>query len=558
MADVEKGASPTSPSAGLAEKAHQEDSVSIEVKKAPSISIPEEPLATTRLELWSWYLYYIGNNGLAGFNFGPSAFQNLLYLAATCDDSGNCTLPFAGTQKSVTGYVLDANGISFSIQAVIFLIIGAWADYGTWRPNILTAFTIAAVAISFAWLGVEQVSKWQIGTGLYIVGLITYQGALTFWTAAFPGLVRNLPKVRDSAIAVANGEKTFDEHMELDSLERNRLSNVSFGIQSASELVILAVMVGILKALHSDESTENNTKAFSVLIAFSGGVWLLCALPWFFLEKRRPGLSLPPGTTLFTIGFLQTYAAIRECYKLKQTFLYLIVYFLLGDVLNTTVTVIGTLQNSLVVYSTLQLTYLLLVGIATQMKGRFLIQTSSARQLVSSGCYFFGFWFVQQRFKIPTKSMLLFNAFWILILTLWGFIGIWSPNFGFKHVWEIWLYQGFYGLLVCPWYAYSQTMITEVIPPGQEFLFFALFSIVGKSTSFIGPFVCSAITSDTSSTVGRLNTPFAFLFALGAVSTGMLFFVDVKKSRIECREFGKAEREKETRAPVPGKDHEGY
>lgn len=54
--------------------------------------------------------------------------------------------------------------------------------------------------------------------------------------------------------------------------------------------------------------------------------------------------------------------------------------------------------------------------------------------------------------------MLLFNAFWILILTLWGFIGIWTPNFGFKHVWEIWLYQGFYGLLVCPWYAYSQTM----------------------------------------------------------------------------------------------------
>jgi len=32
-------------------------------------------------------------------------------------------------------------------------------------------------------------------------------------------------------------------------------------------------MVGILKGLHSEESTENNTKAFSVLIAFSGAVW---------------------------------------------------------------------------------------------------------------------------------------------------------------------------------------------------------------------------------------------------------------------------------------------
>lgn len=32
-------------------------------------------------------------------------------------------------------------------------------------------------------------------------------------------------------------------------------------------------MVGILKGLHSDASTETNTKAFSVLIAFAGGVW---------------------------------------------------------------------------------------------------------------------------------------------------------------------------------------------------------------------------------------------------------------------------------------------
>jgi hypothetical protein len=61
------------------------------------------------------------------------------------------------------------------------------------------------------------------------------------------------------------------------------------------------------------------------------------------------------------------------------------------------------------------------------------------------------------------------------------------------------LYQVFYGLVVCPWYAYSQTMISEVSPGPQmcvqdlitllythkllgtvfRFLFFALFSVVG-------------------------------------------------------------------------------
>lgn len=84
---------------GQFDKGQGEDSVSVK-SVAPSIAIPEASLATTRWELWSYYLYYVGNNGLAGFNFGPSAFQNLLYLAATCDANNKCTLPFAGSKKS--------------------------------------------------------------------------------------------------------------------------------------------------------------------------------------------------------------------------------------------------------------------------------------------------------------------------------------------------------------------------------------------------------------------------------------------------------------------------
>lgn len=43
-------------------------------------------------------------------------------------------------------------------------------------------------------------------------------------------------------------------------------------------------------------------------------------------------------------------------------------YFLLGDSLNTTVTVAATLQNTVVAYNSLKLTYLLIVGIAAQVR----------------------------------------------------------------------------------------------------------------------------------------------------------------------------------------------
>ncbi|RDB25887.1 Autophagy-related protein 22 [Hypsizygus marmoreus] len=488
---------------------------------------------TTRNELWAYYLYYVGNNGLSGFNFGPSQFQNLLFLAgydptqepfvAACSDN-SCVLPYLGKVRDINSIVLLTNGLSFAIQAILLLAIGAWADYGRWRPNITIFFTILAVGVSFAWLGIDSPAHWRAGVALYILGLIAYQCALTFWTAAFPGLARDLPIVKKSSLEVNIRQKTIGEHAMLASLSRNRISNMSFAVCSLGEVIILAIMVGILKGVKSDQSTENNTKAFSILIAFSGGVWLLCALPWFFLEQRRPGLSCPPGTNFLTIGFVQVYVALRECMKLKQMFLYLIFYFLMGDVLNTTVTVIATLQNSVVAYSTLQLTLLLIVGIVAQ------------------GIGIYAFWLIQKRFKISTKAMLSFNVFWIIILTVWGLIGVHTTKFGFKHVWEIWLYQVFYGLMVCPWYAYSQTMISEVSPLPQMFLFFALFSVVGKTSAFIGPFVSSAIISASGN---NDNMPFAFLFGLGVVSTFFLWLVDVDRSRVECEEFVLAEGDRE-------------
>lgn len=140
---------------------------------------------------------------------------------------------------------------------------------------------------------------------------------------------------------------SFDEHSRFESLERNRVSNVSFVVSSVGEVFILGIMIGILRADKSGVSVENNTMAFSVLLAFSGGVWcsfprwfkgscksytsftVLCAIPWFIFEKRRPGLDLPPEASLFTIGFKQTFATFRECLRLKQTFLYLVFYFLM-------------------------------------------------------------------------------------------------------------------------------------------------------------------------------------------------------------------------------------
>lgn len=70
------------------------------------------------------------------------------------------------------------------------------------------------------------------------------------------------------------------------------------------------------------------------------------------------------------------------------------------------------------------------------------------------------FWLVQRRYQISTQAMLLFVAFWILFLNLWGVIGCGTTKIGYHNQWEFWFYQGVtYGVLACPWYAYSQVRV---------------------------------------------------------------------------------------------------
>lgn len=86
-------------------------------------------------------------------------------------------------------------------------------------------------------------------------------------------------------------------------------------------------------------------------------------------------------------------------------------------------------------------------------------------------------------------------------------------------------------------------MISEVTPRGREFLFFSLFSIIGKTSSFIGPLVSSAIIDAAGNRKNVDNYPFYFLFGLSLCSfLFLVFFVDVKKSRIEQAEFLERER----------------
>ena len=107
---------------------------------------------------------------------------------------------------------------------------------------------------------------------------------------------------------------SLEEHTLFTSLSRNRISNISFTISSVGEVFVLAIMIAILKGVKSDESTENNTKAFSILIAFAGGIWRDYSSMCIFLVSSVPQCcALYLGSFLRNDGLVCSFLEGRHC-----------------------------------------------------------------------------------------------------------------------------------------------------------------------------------------------------------------------------------------------------
>lgn len=62
---------------------------------------------------------------------------------------------------------------------------------------------------------------------LFMVGFVTYGATLVFYAALFPRLARNTPHARQLREKYDRGEITAELYETEESLEKNRISNIS-------------------------------------------------------------------------------------------------------------------------------------------------------------------------------------------------------------------------------------------------------------------------------------------------------------------------------------------
>ncbi|KAL3453666.1 hypothetical protein BJX65DRAFT_264640 [Aspergillus insuetus] len=513
----------TSPQAGLEE-----------YERLFGAETPHDEPTTTRSELWSYYLYYNGDNGVGPNSYTPALFQWALTTSGhqpnttphrPCTEASACVIPWGSGERTVSSVVLLANGLSFTIMTILFVWLGSAADYGSFGRWLLLALTITCWALQYGMLGIREPSQWPAAMAMYIVSYVTYGATLVFYAAVFPKLARfreHVKKAREEDLK--EGRISRGVYDGVESLERNHISNISTAHSNIGYLAVLLLNLSVLLPM------QGNNYANNLAICVTNSYWVILGIWWFIFQQSRPGPKLPPGTSYATIGFRQIWLALRKILSLPQTFLYYVAYLLLADGLNTTGTLVSIIQNSSINFSFLQLTYL---GI-----------TQATCSIIST----FGFWYLQRYFKISTKRMFLFTNFFSVFIPFWGMLGLWTTRIGYHNRWEFYFYNVVFGLFQAPYYAYTQTMISELMPPGYDNMFFALFGITNRASSIIGPNVIQAIINNTQNNwMG-----FPFLFAICAAAMIAIAFVDVEKGREDGRRFVEVHRGLAARVEIAG------
>ena len=105
--------------------------------------------------------------------------------------------------------------------------------------------------------------------------------------------------------------------------------------------------------------------------------------------------------------------------------------------------------------------------------------------------------------------------------------------FGLQQEWEMYVLGAVYGIILGGVGAYCRAVYGELIPPGSEAAFYALYAITDKGSSIFGPVVVGAITQK----YGEIRPAFLFLAVLIGLPLPLILLVDVNRGRLEGRKL---------------------
>ncbi|KAH8156490.1 hypothetical protein CIB48_g11757 [Xylaria polymorpha] len=541
----------------------------------------EDTRPTSTKELSGWYMYAFAAETYvicAISSFIPILLESLarengVLLSdrkTPCGDSAQkhsrhedsqCIVSILGVEINTASFAMYTFSISVLLQAVLVVSISCAADHGNYRKRLLLIFAWTGSLCVMCYIFISK-EIYLLGGLLAIIANTSFGASFVLLNSFLPLLVRHHPLVQDSAAGFpieggnedhapdsqslatsptltehplnnsttallrpgdTNSEyydlRRIPTHEELTSIELKLSTEISakgIGIGYGAALFVQCVSILLLVAMGSSTWSQR------VVLFFIGSWWAIFTIPAAMWLRPRPGPPLAATgyqgsrawLSYIAFSWKNLFRTIMLARRLVDIVLFLASWFLLSDAIATT-------SSTAILFAKTQL------GMEPWELG-FINVISTTTGVIGA----LSWSFISRHFNLkPHQTILgciaLFEVIpiygllgYLPVVQRWGVVGLQQP-------WEMYPLAAVYGLVLGGLSSYCRSLFGELIPPGSEAAFYALYAITDKGSSIFGPVIVGTIID----TYGEIRPAFWFLAVLVGLPAPIIYFINVERGR---------------------------
>ena len=481
-------------------------------------------------------------------------------------NTGQCAIIFLGVEINTASFALYTFSISVLVQALLIISMSAAADHGRSRKSFLLSFAFTGAVATMLFLAVVP-EIYALAALLAIIANTCFGASFVLLNSFLPILVRRHPSIRslrqDGVSTsldrrVVSSELYDSQNLEEASTEESTFSLLastreqqklaertpkelvspalklstqisSYGIGIGYLAAVIVQTLGVVMVIVAQPLTSSTTLTLRIVLFFIGLWWLLFTIPAALWLRPRPGPPLPfthDGKQRRSWGGYVIYAwkslwdTVVRARRLKDVVFFLAAWFLLSDS-------IATISGTAVLFAKTELqmkpaalALISLIGTLTGVVGAFTWSKLSQ-------------WFRLKPSQTIIACICLFE-----VIPLYGLLGFVPAVkrlgvLGLQQPWEMYPLGAIYGFVLGGLSSYCRSLFGELIPPGFEAAFYALYAITDKGSSVFGPAIVGAITDR----FGEIRPAFVFLAILIFIPLPLMLLVDVERGKREGAEM---------------------
>lgn len=431
------------------------------------------------------------------------------------------------------------------------------ADHGTYRKKLLVLFAFIGSIATMLFIAVVP-KVYLLGGLLAIISNTCFGASFVLLNSFLPVLVHHHPSLKEpkqasplndrattsrsgslsstgtlgptnptdtAPLLGSNREATKTSAATVTSLElkvSTRISSNGIGIGYIGAVILQMLSILVVMVV------QPPTLSLRLVLFLIGLWWFVFTIPAALWLRTRPGPPLlgGDGKPLHSWIKYMEYAwkslgkTAARARQLKDIMMFLAAWFLLSDG-------IATVSGTAVLFAKTQLgmkpAALGLINVIVMLAGVFGAFTWSM---------------VSQFFNLRASQTIIACIVLFELIPLYGLLGfipaVQHVGLGLHQPWEMYPLGAIYGLVMGGLSSYCRSFFGQLIPPGYEAAFYALYAITDKGSSIFGPAIVGAITDH----YGEIRPAFVFLAVLIIMPLPLMLLVDVDRGKRDALALG--------------------